>query len=252
MYKEMASLIRDGMPASDSENGSNQQLSEENKQSAGSDEEDDDEDDDFGTDRDIDWKDARQRKKSPFRGVATEPHKAHQKNALEEEIKHDNNDKQYFDHTLQTIQEAGSEAEGTFQNTDKVSSMPANGQDMPRVTTEESDDREDMVGDDESSTDVSATGSQPAIRNDFTFMGNEDNSIFEEISKFTSVEQYREFLEKEIGDEKLMKAYPKLKEFVSIMFTHCFQGDNLLFSEKTAEVEALLDGILTKQEVRKY
>lgn len=59
MYKEMASLIRDGMPASDSENGSNQQLSEENKQSAGSDEEDDDEDDDFGTDRDIDWKDAR-------------------------------------------------------------------------------------------------------------------------------------------------------------------------------------------------
>ena len=33
MYKEMASLIRGGMPASDSENGSNKQLSEENKNS---------------------------------------------------------------------------------------------------------------------------------------------------------------------------------------------------------------------------
>jgi hypothetical protein len=33
MYKEMASLIRGGMPASDSENGSNKKLSEENKNS---------------------------------------------------------------------------------------------------------------------------------------------------------------------------------------------------------------------------
>ena len=33
MYKEMASLIRDGMPASDSENGSNKHQSEENKKS---------------------------------------------------------------------------------------------------------------------------------------------------------------------------------------------------------------------------
>jgi hypothetical protein len=46
-------------------------------------------------------------------------------------------------------------------------------------------------------------------------MNNEENSVFEQISKFTSVEQYREFLEKEIGEEKLMQAYPLLKEFVS-------------------------------------
>ena len=65
-------------------------------------------------------------------------------------------------------------------------------------------------GDDESSTDVSSNNQ--AIRNDFTFMNND--SIFEEISKFTSVEQYRVFLEKEIGEDKLMKAYPKLKDFV--------------------------------------
>jgi hypothetical protein len=47
-------------------------------------------------------------------------------------------------------------------------------------------------------------------------MGNDDaNSAFEEISKFTSVEQYREFLEKELGEDRLMRAYPLLKEFVS-------------------------------------
>lgn len=34
--------------------------------------------------------------------------------------------------------------------------------------------------------------------------------------------------------------------------TKSLQGDNLLFSEKTGELEALLDGILSKQEVRKY
>ena len=91
--------------------------------------------------------------------------------------------------------------------------MPGNGQGAARENTEESEDREDMVGDDDSSTDVSSNNQ--VVRNDFTFMNNEDNSIFEQISKFTSVEQYREFLEKEIGEDKLMKAYPKLKEFVS-------------------------------------
>jgi hypothetical protein len=118
MYKEMASLVRGGMPASDSDKNSN---IEESKNSDNSspveDREDDDEDDDdedFGTDRDINWKDARQRKKSPFRGVATEPHAPHQNNALVEEIKLDNSDRVIFDHSLQTIPEAGSEAEGTL------------------------------------------------------------------------------------------------------------------------------------------
>ena len=50
-------------------------------------------------------------------------------------------------------------------------------------------------------------------------MGNNDtNAAFEEISKFTSVEQYREFLEKELGEDRLMKAYPLLKEFVSYSY----------------------------------
>ena len=89
---------------------------------------------------------------------------------------------------------------------------------MPRETTEESEDRDDdMNGEDDLSTTDMSSNNQ-VVRNDFTFMGNEDNSIFEQISKFTSVEQYREFLEKEIGEDKLMKAYPKLKEFVSSLY----------------------------------
>lgn len=85
-------------------------------------------------------------------------------------------------------------------------------------------------------------------------MGNEDaNAAFEEISKFTSVEQYREFLEKELGEERLMKAYPLLKEFVSYtLFFHACQGDRILYFEQTTELEAILKGILTAKEIKKY
>lgn len=103
------------------------------------------------------------------------------------------------------------------------------------------EDRDDMI--DGSSTDVSVfapTNNQNGdinARPDFTFMGNDpDNArAFEQISKFTSVEQYRDFLEKELGEEKLMKAYPILKEF----------GDNILFFEKTTELERILSGVLS-------
>jgi hypothetical protein len=71
-----------------------------------------------------------------------------------------------------------------------------------------------MIGEDDQSTDASVNNQPAPNRNDFTFMGNEDTSVFEQISKFTSVEQYREFLEKELGDDKLMSAYPILKDFV--------------------------------------
>jgi hypothetical protein len=74
-------------------------------------------------------------------------------------------------------------------------------------------------------------------------MGNDDaNAAFEEISKFTSVEQYREFLEKELGEDRLMKAYPLLKEF----------GDRILYFDKTTELEVILKDILTVKEIKKY
>lgn len=95
----------------------------------------------------------------------------------------------------------------------------------------------------DSSTDVSAAG---GIRPDFTFMGgannNEDKAYMDQLSKFTSVEQYRDFLEKELGEDKLMAAYPLLRDF----------GDNILFFEKTPELEKILSNVLSIQEIRKY
>ena len=182
---------------------------EEEKKSEDSDEEDDDDEDDFGDDRDTAWDGAIQRKKSPMRGKSKSPRPkvpAAAKNRIS------------FDETLQTIAEAQSDAENTFANTKKRATTPGNGQDAPIQTqpSEDSDDREDMVGDD--STEASSNNQQQEeSKNNFTFMNNdpENASVLEQISKFTSVEQYREFLEKELGEEKLMKAYPMLKEFVS-------------------------------------
>lgn len=148
-------------------------------------------------------------------------------------------DKPFFDHTLQTIQEEISEAENTFNNSKPKKTLPSNAQDAPSSQDSaagDSDDRDDDLLDSagESSTDVSSSN---VIRQDFTFMGNDNESkaAFDQISKFTSVEQYRDFLEKELGEEKLMKAYPLLKEF----------GDQILFFEKTPELEKILKGVLT-------
>jgi isochorismate synthase EntC len=99
--------------------------------------------------------------------------------------------------------------------------LPSNGQDTPAASkSDEEDDRDDNIMDEEEeepSTDT-ASSSHDRVKHDFTFMGgnnDETSAAFDQISKFTSVEQYREFLEKELGEERLMKAYPKLKEFVS-------------------------------------
>ena len=36
-----------------------------------------------------------------------------------------------------------------------------------------------------------------------------------ELSRFTSVEHLRDYLETELGEEKIIKAYPILKDYVS-------------------------------------
>ena len=103
--------------------------------------------------------------------------------------------------------------------------LPSNGQDTPAASkSDEDDDRDDNIMDEEeeeepSSSDT-ASSSHERVKHDFTFMGgnnDETSAAFDQISKFPSVEQYREFLEKELGEERLMKAYPKLKEFVSYL-----------------------------------
>jgi hypothetical protein len=51
----------------------------------------------------------------------------------------------------------------------------------------------------------------------FTFAnGNgNDDLLGQEISKFTSVEHLRDYLENELGEDKIIKAYPILREFVN-------------------------------------
>lgn len=56
-----------------------------------------------------------------------------------------------------------------------------------------------------------------------------------DFSRFTSVEHLREFLENELGEEKIMKAYPILKEFVRFYFwkiSQIFNREITYFSKR--------------------
>jgi hypothetical protein len=52
-------------------------------------------------------------------------------------------------------------------------------------------------------------------KKDFTFMGDEGVMKNDILSKFTNVEQIREYLEDRLGEETMIMAYPLLQEFVS-------------------------------------
>lgn len=80
--------------------------------------------------------------------------------------------------------------------------------------------------------------------NNDTFVGgkpnpNKNKNPAEEVdtSKLGSVEQIREYLEKELGDETFRKIYPVLKAF----------GDDILFSEKVPELKQKLGKWLSGQ-----
>lgn len=103
MLEEMANLIQNDMKPSG--------LSDEEEKKSGDSNEDSDDDDDFeDDDRDTAWAGASQRKKSksPLRGNKNIGQK-------KEEVKEPA--RLSFDHTLQTIAEAQSDAENTFANT---------------------------------------------------------------------------------------------------------------------------------------
>jgi hypothetical protein len=52
----------------------------------------------------------------------------------------------------------------------------------------------------------------------------------------------RDYFEQELGEEKLLRAYPILKEF----------GDGIFYDETGDELIEKLRGILTVQEIKKY
>ena len=60
--------------------------------------------------------------------------------------------------------------------------------------------------------------------------------------KLGSIASIRDFLEDELGQERLYQAYPVLRDF----------GDDILFEEKSDDLVAKLSHVLTKAEVKKY
>lgn len=83
-------------------------------------------------------------------------------------------------------------------------------------------------------------GQQNALK-DFTFMG--DREMPKQVhKKLGSIASIRDFLEDELGQERLYQAYPVLRDF----------GDDILFEEKSDDLVAKLGHILTKAEVKKY
>lgn len=57
-----------------------------------------------------------------------------------------------------------------------------------------------------------------------------------------SITAIRDYLENELGQDRLYKAYPVLRDF----------GDDILFEEKSAELIERLDFVMTEPEVLKY
>jgi hypothetical protein len=62
------------------------------------------------------------------------------------------------------------------------------------------------------------------------------------MSKLSSVEQIREYLESELGADKLKKIYPIIKSF----------GDDILFMDKLQDLKSQLKPYLKESQVDRY
>ena len=80
---------------------------------------------------------------------------------------------------------------------------------------------------------------------DFTFVGGKMPAIVKPKAppkKINSISAIRDYLEAELGEQRLFQAYPVLRDF----------GDDLLYEEKTSELVSRLESIMTEAEVLKY
>lgn len=74
-----------------------------------------------------------------------------------------------------------------------------------------------------------------------TFLAKSQNSGDVDMSKLSSVERIREYLENEMGGDLLFKVYPIIKEF----------GDDILFMDKMQDLKAKLKHLMSGSEVDK-
>lgn len=77
---------------------------------------------------------------------------------------------------------------------------------------------------------------------DFTFMADQQNMQNEFMSRMHSIEHVREYLEGEIGEELLMKVYPRLLDV----------GDDVFLEENTEMLCIMLKDLLSEEMVKKY
>jgi hypothetical protein len=68
------------------------------------------------------------------------------------------------------------------------------------------------------------------------------NKVDEDMSRYTTLEDIRNYLKTELGEEKLTSALPFIIEF----------GDDILYEKNMPAVYKKLEDILTKAEIKKY
>ena len=97
--------------------------------------------------------------------------------------------------------------------------------------------------DDEDQLEEPARGGNPL--KDFTFVGG-DMTLVPKKTKpaknLDSISAIRDYLENELGQQRLYQAYPVLRDF----------GDDILFEEKSAELIEKLEFVMSEPEVMKY
>ena len=110
------------------------------------------------------------------------------------------------------------------------------------VQRDDLSDSDDDLEDDEEESKVQRKDFSK--RMDFTFMGSKEEQVKQKeiAKKIKSIQDIRKFLEDSLGQDTLYKAYPILRDF----------GEKILFEEYFEDLVEQLDGILERDQVRKY
>ena len=102
--------------------------------------------------------------------------------------------------------------------------------------------RDDLTDDDD---DLAPDRTEVNPLKDFTFVGGSMDLMAkpkQQPKKLDSITAIRDYLESELGQDRLYQAYPVLRDF----------GDDMLYEEKTAELVEKLEFCMTAEEVEKY
>ena len=115
---------------------------------------------------------------------------------------------------------------------------------LDQVLEENKAEGNEEFSDDDDDLDADRDAVNPL--KDFTFVG--DSNLMgarpkrSKPNKLDSIATIRDYLETELGQDRLYQAYPVLRDF----------GDDILFEEKTQELIEKLEFVMTEEQVHKY